>query len=161
MYLIFYALYAVHRHAMLVTLLFQGIIGASVNAYDHLFSDVMRPVATDSQDLTMRTNGGETVSARVPGGRPAGCDQDTQASINRVDTGTARCSEEADRTRDDLELPSAEAVLEIVLLPVDDIPSERRALRQSGRNRAKALLEAVGQIVLPPRPGAVTSAVPA
>jgi hypothetical protein len=99
------------------------------------------------------------VSACVPGGRPAGSDQDTHASISRVDTGTAQCSEEADHTHDDLELPSAEAVLEIVLLPVDDIPSERRALRQSSRNRAKAFLEAIGQMARPPRPGAVTSAV--
>jgi hypothetical protein len=74
----------------------------------------------------MRMNGGETVSARVPGGRPAGSDQDTQASINRVDTGMAWCSEEAGHTHDDLELPSADAVLEIILLPVDDTPSERR-----------------------------------
>jgi hypothetical protein len=119
----------------------------------------MRPVVPDSQNPMMRTNGGETVSACVPGGRPAGSDQDTHASISRVDTGTAQCSEEADHTHDDLELPSAEAVLEIVLLPVDDIPSERRALRQSSRNRAKAFLEAIGQMALPPRPGAVTSAV--
>jgi hypothetical protein len=44
---------------------------------------------------------------------------------------------------------------------VDDIPSERRPLRQSGRNRARALLEAVGQMALLPRLGAVASAVPA
>jgi hypothetical protein len=109
----------------------------------------------------MKMNGGETVSARVPGGRPAGSDQDTQASINRVDTGRAWCSEESGQTHDDLELPSADAVLEIILLPVDDIPSERRSLRQSGRNRARALLEAVGQVALLPRPGAIAPAVPA
>ena len=108
----------------------------------------------------MRMNGGETVSARVPGGRPAGSDQDTQASIRCVGTGMARCSEEAGHTHDDMELPSADAVLEIILLPVDDIPSERRSLRQSGWNRARALLEAVGQMARP-RPGAVASAVPA
>ena len=101
------------------------------------------------------------MSARVPGGRPAGSGQATHASVNRVDTGTARCSEEADQPHDDLERPSAEAVLEIVLLPVDDIPSERRALRPSGRNRARALLEAVGRMALPPTAGVVTSAVPA
>jgi hypothetical protein len=106
-------------------------------------------------------NGGETVSARVPGGRPAGSDQDTQASIIRVDTGMAWCSEEAGHPHDEVELPSADAVLEIILLPVDDIPSERRSLRQSGRNRARALLEAVGQMPLRPRLGAVASAVPA
>lgn len=109
----------------------------------------------------MRMNGGETVSARVPGGRPAGSDQDTQASINRVDTGRVWCSEESGHTHDDLELPSADAVLEIILLPVDDIPTERRSLRQSGRNRARALLEAVGHVALMPRPGAIASAVPA
>jgi hypothetical protein len=157
---IFYAHNAVDRHAMLVTLLCLGIMEAIVIAYDHRFSEVMRPRVAESQ-YPMRTNGGETVSARVPGGRPAGPDQDTHAYINRVDTGTARCSEEADHIRDDMELPSAEAVLEIVLLPVDDFPSERRALRHSTRNRAKALLEAVGQVALPPRAGAVTAAVPA
>lgn len=109
----------------------------------------------------MRMNGGETVSARVPGGRTARSDQDTQASINRVDTGMAWCSEEAGHTHDEVELPSADAVLEIILLPVDDIPSERRSLRQSSRNRARALLEAVGQMALVPRLGAVASAVPA
>ena len=101
----------------------------------------------------MRMNGGETVSARVPGGRPAGSDQDTQASINRVDTGRVWCSEESGHTHDDLELPSADAVLEIILLPVDDIPTERRSLilgvLQTGISAGYIVVIALSSWILP------------
>ena len=100
------------------------------------------------------------MSAPVPGSRRTGSDQDMHASVSRVDTRTSRCSEEADGVHEELELPSAEAVLEVVLLPVDDITSDRRPMRRSARATARILFGGIDWITVPARPG-LTSVVPA
>src|SRR6516162_2392213 len=101
----------------------------------------------------VKTDGGGTVPAPVPGSRRAGSDQDIHANVHPADTGTSRCSEEADGVHEDLELPTAEAVLEVVLLPVDDITPDRRAMRRSARATARILLEAIDLIAIPAQLG--------
>ena len=54
--------------------------------------------------------------APVPSSRNTGSDQDMQVRADRVDTGAPRRSEETGYVQEGLELPSAQAVLQVMLL---------------------------------------------